>query len=72
MDALTICVGIAMFLAGFVGGLLTHHRWVYQPLLDLNEKLQKRLYFMKRQGFVPQFAVKQRQTVDPSSQIREF
>jgi hypothetical protein len=65
-------IGTACFLAGVVLGMIFNYIVETKPLLAEYKALVEIIYSMKRQGFVPQFEIKQRKPLNPASDVVEY
>jgi hypothetical protein len=59
-----ILTATAAFGFGLVAGLITHYLLEYRPLYRKHIELIDVVVSMKKQGFVPQFAIEQKKEID--------
>lgn len=72
MTAVVWAIGAGGLAWGLVFGALLHYLVEYKPLLQKHDKLIETLTGMKKQGFVPQFAIEQAVELDPSTDVVEY
>ncbi len=65
-------VGLIAFLSGLVLGMTLNYFIETKPLLKEYKDLVKIMYNMKKQGFVPQFEIKQKKPLNPASEVVEY
>jgi len=67
--AISLCVASSLF--GVIGGMLLHYWGEYKPLLKKHDKLIHTLTYMKKQGFVPHYDIKQVREQDLADGVDE-
>lgn len=68
----TLAVQGAFFLGGLALGMYFNYIVETKPLLRDYRDLITIIYKMKRQGFVPQFDIRQRKPIDPAKDVVEY
>jgi len=63
---------IACFMGGLALGAIINYLVETRPLQSAYASLVDKMYRMKKQGFVPQYHIKQRIENDPSEDIIEY